>query len=137
MISCLCVSDSVEDVVELERVVLFTCDWSILSSTFCNVICQLVDQLSTWINNEERDCFLHCCIAFCDYLLLFPKFYDFSLVDIVISVIRVVRGSWEIQIGTSLLCRMWVEEEYERWCKAMTNDTSKKQDNLCIFFSTF
>lgn len=130
-------SDSVEDVVGLERVVLYTCDWSILSSTFCNVIYHIVDHLSAWINNEERDSFLHCCISFCDYLLLFPKFYDFSLVDVVISVIRVVRGSCEIQIGTSLICRMWVEEEYERWCKAVANSIGKKQDNLCIFFSTF
>lgn len=97
---------SVEEAVLLERTVLQELEWCVYSSTCIRAIYQIVDSLSISVHKES---ILMCCFAICDYLVLSPRFYDFPLFDIAVSVIQHVQKSNGVLRGRNMVCRIWIE----------------------------
>ena len=98
--------NSIKEAVLLERTILQELEWCVYSSTCISAIYQIVDSLSFSINKEY---ILNYCFAICDYLVLSPRFYEFSLFDLAVCIIQHVHKSSEFLRGGSLACRIWIE----------------------------
>lgn len=99
--------ENVDEIVALERAILLELDWCVFASTCIKAIYQIVEFCSLW-DGEEKEQQLSRCFSLCNKLILYPRFYEFTLLDIALSVIQHVNLSSGLLRG-NLRCVAWVE----------------------------
>ena len=116
--------ETISRVTQLERLFLESLEWKIATVTLVAVVWRLGNIVKPLLN-EPLETLLTRCFYLCDFLLLHPSFYDYSLFDLAVNVFRTVSTQSLLQ-NSNLLCRVWVEEAWKKieGCKPKEEGTS-------------
>lgn len=105
---------------QLERLFLESLEWKIATVTLVAVIWRLGNIVKQLLSESLETVVLRC-FYLCDFLILHPSFYDYSLFDLAVNVLRTVSTPALLQ-NSNLLCRVWVEEAWKKICDCKSKD---------------